>query len=196
MVMFFVSMSMVTILGPFYYEGVLNYGPEQVGLIFMVLPAVMMFGSPIAGRMFDRTHSPYYAMAGQILRGSSLLLLAYAFLSMNVPLTLAAFFFMGVGSSLFQSPNNTEMMMVLPKEKTGVASSVQATLRNLSMALGVSLATIMMTLLIGSMDYSAIAGGPLAGELAEAVSLAIVVSGLLSLVGALLSYQRRRPLDQ
>ena len=196
MVMFFMSMSMVTILGPFYYEGVLNYRPEQVGLIFMVLPAVMLFGSPLAGRMYDRTHSPLYATAGQIIRGSSLLLLAYAFLSLNVPLTLVAFFLMGIGSSLFQSPNNTEMMMTLPKEKTGVASSVQATLRNLSMALGVSLATIMMTLLMGSMDYSAITGGPMAGELAGAVSLAIVVSGLLSLVGAILSYQRRRPSER
>jgi EmrB/QacA subfamily drug resistance transporter len=193
MVMFFMSMSMVTILGPFYYEGVLNYHPEQVGLIFMVLPAVMMIGSPLAGRMYDRTHSPHYAVAGQLIRGITLLLLGYAFLSMNVPLTIIAFFFMGIGSSLFQSPNNTEMMMALPKEKTGVASSVQATLRNLSMALGVSLATIMMTVLIGSFDYSAVAGGPLAGELAGAVSLTIAVSGLLSLVGALLSYQRRRP---
>ncbi len=196
MVMFFVSMSMVTILGPFYYEGVLNYRPEQVGLIFMVLPAVMMVGSPLAGRMYDRTHSPLYATAGQMIRGSSLLLLAYAFVSLNVPLTLVAFFLMGIGSSLFQSPNNTEMMMTLPKEKTGVASSVQATLRNLSMALGVSLATIMMTLLMGSMDYSSIAGGPMAGELAGAVSLAIVVSGLLSLIGAALSYQRRRPSER
>jgi hypothetical protein len=69
MAMFFISVSMVTILGPFYYEGVLNYRPEQVGLIFMVLPAVMMFGSPIAGRMYDRTHSPYYAPLGQVVRG-------------------------------------------------------------------------------------------------------------------------------
>ncbi len=196
MAMFFISMSMVTILGPFYYEGVLNYRPEQIGLIFMVLPAVMMIGSPLAGRMYDRTHSPYYAPLGHITRGASLLLLAYAFLSVNVPLTLIAFFIMGIGSSLFQSPNNTEMMVSLPKEKTGVASSVQATLRNLSMALGVSLATIMMTLLIGSMDYSVIAGGPLSGELAAAISLAVVVSGLLSMIGALLSYQRGQPSER
>ena len=64
MVMFFMSMSMVTILGPFYYEGVLSYRPEQVGLIFMVLPAVMMIGSPLAGRMYDRTHSPLLRYGG------------------------------------------------------------------------------------------------------------------------------------
>jgi MFS family permease len=196
MALFFVSMSMVTILGPFYYEGVLNYRPEQVGLIFMVLPAVMMFGSPITGRMYDRTHSPYYAPFGQVIRGLSLFLLAFGFLTLNVPLTLIAFFAMGVGSSLFQSPNNTELMNSLPREKSGLASSVQATMRNLSMALGISLATILMTLLMGSMDYSAIAGGPLARELASAISLAVAVSGGLSLVGALLSYHRTAVTDR
>jgi EmrB/QacA subfamily drug resistance transporter len=190
MTMFFISISMVSILGPFYYEGVLNYRPEQVGLIFVVLPAVMMFGSPIAGRMYDRTHSLYYASAGQAIRGLSLLLLAYGTFTLDVPLTLVAFFIMGIGGSLFQSPNNTELMISLPREKSGVASSVQATVRNLSMAVGISLATILMTLLIGSMDYSAIAGGPLAGELASAVSIAVAVSGALSLVGALLSYHK------
>ncbi len=71
MAMFFISSNIVSVVGPFYYEGVLGYGPETVGLIFMILPAVMIFGSPIAGRMYDRTHSRHYSPVGQLIRGGS-----------------------------------------------------------------------------------------------------------------------------
>ena len=196
MIMFFMSMNMVTILGPFYYEGVLDYGPEQIGLIFMVLPTVTMFGSPIVGRMYDREPSRPYAAAGHAVRVFSFLLMAYSFLNLNVLLSVVGFFFMGIGSSLFQAPNNSDMMLSLPREKSGVASSLQATIRNLSMSMGVSLATILMTFMMGSMDYGAIAGGPLAGELASSVSIAVVVGGALSLIGVVISRMGERATEE
>jgi EmrB/QacA subfamily drug resistance transporter len=187
MVMFFLSFSMVTILGPFYYEGVLNYEATIVGLIFMVLPAVTMFGSPLVGRMYDARRFRPYASAGHIVRAGGFFIMAYGFLTVNVLLTVAAFFLMGVGSCLFQTPNNSEMMLALPREKSGLASSIQATTRNLSMAMGISTATILMTLMMGSMDYGAIAGGPLADELARSVAIAVSFGGVLSIVGAAIS---------
>lgn len=187
MVLFFVSINMVSILGPFYYEGVLNYDPETIGLIFVILPAVLMFGSPLVGQMYDRTRHRPYATLGHLVRAGALFLLAYGFLAHEVLITLAAFAIMGVGSSLFQTPNNTEFMLSLPREKSGLASSVQATARNLSAAVGVSLATLLMTLMMGSMDYSAIAGGPMADELASSVATAVAIAGTLSLAGAVIS---------
>jgi hypothetical protein len=44
-----------------------------------------------------------------------------------------------------------------------------------------------MPLMMGSMDYGAIAGGPLAGELSDSVAMAVAFGGILSLVGAILS---------
>ena len=99
MILFFVSMSMITILGPFYFEGVLNYDPETVGLIFVILPMVMMFGAPLVGRMYDKARFRPYATVGHIVRGLSLFLLAFGFLEQDIPLILVAFMFMGVGSS-------------------------------------------------------------------------------------------------
>ena len=187
MVMFFLSMSMVTILGPFYYVGVLNYDPAIVGLIFMVLPAVTMFGSPLVGKMYDARRFRPYAAAGHVVRAGGFFVMAFGFLVANVLMTIMGFFLMGVGSSLFQTPNNSEMMLALPKEKSALASSIQATTRNLSVAMGISIATILMTLMMGSMDYGAIAGGPLAGELARSVAIATSFGGALSLIGAAIS---------
>ena len=187
MMMFFASSVMVSALGPFYFEGVLGYSPEQVGLIFMVLPAVMVFGAPITGRMYDRTHSPYYSPIGHIIRGASLFLMAFAFVSTNFVLVLVAFFLMGIGSALFQSPNNTEVMIALPREKAGTASSMSATLRNLGLALGVTVGTIMLTVQMGTVNVSTISGGAGATDLANAVGVIMVVSGLVSFAGAVLS---------
>ena len=124
MAMFFISSNIVSVVGPFYYEGVLGYGPETVGLIFMILPAVMMFGSPVTGRMYDRTHSRHYSPVGQLVRAGSLFMLALGFYWQDLTTMLVAFGVMGVGSALFKSVNDTEVMITLPKEKTAVASSV------------------------------------------------------------------------
>lgn len=187
MIMFFLSMSMITILGPFYYEGVLDFDPTIVGLIFMVMPAVTMLGAPLVGKMYDSKRFRPYTITGHLIRAGSFFLMAYGFLILSPLLTVVSFFIMGIGSSLFQTPNNTEMMLALPREKSGLASSIQATARNLSMAMGISVATILMTLLMGSMDYGAISGGPLVGELARSVAIATVFSGVISIVGAAIS---------
>jgi len=187
MIMFFISMNMVTILGPFYFEGVLVYDPVTVGFIFMILPAITMFGSPLVGRIYDRKRIFPYTTLAHLIRALSFFMMAYGFMSANIPVVLVAFAVMGIGSCMFQTPNNAEMMMALPIKKSGLASSIQATTRNLSLAVGVSLATILMTLMMGSMDYGAIAGGPLAGELSDSVATAVAFGGFLSVIGAFIS---------
>lgn len=187
MVMFFISMNMVTILGPFYFEGVLVYDPVTVGFIFMILPAITMFGSPMIGRIYDRRRVFPYTTLAHLIRAAAFFMMAYGFMEANIPLVLVAFAVMGVGTCVFQTPNNAELMMALPIKKSGLASSIQATTRNLSLAVGVSLATILMTLMMGSMDYGAIAGGPLAGELSDSVATAVAFGGALSIVGAIIS---------
>jgi len=46
---------------------------------------------------------------------------------------------------------------------------------------------MLMTVLMGSMDYGAIAGGPLSNELARSVAIAVAFGGVLCLVGAVLA---------
>jgi EmrB/QacA subfamily drug resistance transporter len=196
MVMFFVSMNMVTILGPFYFEGVMVYGPTAVGLIFMILPAITMFGSPLIGRVYDRRRIFPYTTLAHLIRAAAFFMMAIGYHMEGLPIILSAFAVMGVGSCLFQTPNNAEMMMALPMRRSGLASSVQATTRNLSLAVGVSLATILMTVMMGSMDYGAIAGGPLADDLKGSVALAVAFGGAISMVGAIISRSGEKYLEQ
>jgi EmrB/QacA subfamily drug resistance transporter len=193
MAMFFISSNIVSVIGPFYYEGVLGYGPETVGLIFMILPAVMMFGSPITGRMYDRTHSRHYSPAGQLIRAGSLFLLALGFFWRDLTVMLLAFAVMGLGSALFKSVNDTEVMITLPKEKAGVASSVSATFRNLSIPVGTSLGTMLLVFQMGKVDLTGTLSSSVASNLSMAATVSVLVAGFLSMAGALISYSGNLP---
>ncbi|MGD0818659.1 MAG: MFS transporter, partial [Methanomassiliicoccales archaeon] len=192
MAMFFISSNIVSVIGPFYYEGVMGCGPETVGLIFMILPAVMMFGSPITGRMYDRTHSRHYSPAGQLIRAGSLFLLALGFFWQDLITMLMAFAIMGLGSALFKSVNDTEVMITLPKEKAAVASSVSATFRNLSIPIGTSLGTILLVFQMGKVDLTGALESPIASNLAMAATISVLVAGFVSLAGAVISYTGNR----
>lgn len=188
--LYFIALFMVNILGPFYFEGVLNLLPSQVGLVFLIIPVIMVVGSPVAGWLYDNHYSPYYAAVGMAVTTGSLLLLAVLSTRMDLLLIVLAFIPMTIGMVLFQSPNNTEIMSSLPAEKIGIASSVSATVRNLGMALGVSLASILLSISTSHAGYS----GPvlLAGPviLSSAFSLIMVVSAVLTLLAAGVSLLR------
>ena len=192
MAMFFISLNIVSVVGPFYYEGVLGYGPETVGVIFMILPAVMIFGSPITGRMYDRTHSRHYSPIGQLIRAGSLFLLALGFFWQDLVTMVVAFAIMGLGSALFKSVNDTEVMITLPKEKAAVASSVSATFRNLSIPIGTSVGPMLLVFQIGNVDLTGAFGTPLASTLATAATISVLFAALLSLAGAVISYLGNR----
>ena len=51
---------------------------------------------------------------------------------------------------LFQSPNNSLIMSTVPKDKLGIAGSVNGLIRNLGMVCGIALAT---ALLYNRMSY-------------------------------------------
>jgi len=188
--LYFIALFMVNILGPFYFEGVLNLLPSQVGLVFLIIPVIMVVGSPVAGWLYDNHYSPYYAAVGMAVTTGSLLLLAVFSTRMELLLIVLAFIPMTIGMVLFQSPNNTEIMSSLPVEKIGIASSVSATVRNLGMALGVSVASILLSVSTSIAGYTGpvLDAGPVI--LSSAFSLIMVVSAVLTLLAAAVSLLR------
>ncbi len=141
----FIANFMIMVVGPFYFEGVLNYRPAQVGLVFLISPALIMVVSPVAGTLFDRYRSRYLGVFGMIVVALACAIFSYCTLTQNVPFILLAFVLAGIGNGFFQSPNNTVLMSALPKEKIATASSVTATARNLGMALGISFGSILLS---------------------------------------------------
>ncbi|ACL17088.1 MFS transporter [Methanosphaerula palustris] len=192
MVLYFIANFMLGVIGPFYFEGVMGMEPTQVGLVYLVMPTIMVFLSPLTGWLYDRHHSPHYATIGMAVVAGALFVAGYASVRQDLTLILLAFAGVGIGSAFFQSPNNTDLMSALPPQKMGLASSVTATGRNLGMALGVSIATILISVFLrvfGNED--AVMGAPVS-VLAAAVGIVAVISGLICLLAGFFSYLRAR----
>ena len=187
LVIAFAANFMMAVVGPFYFEGVLGYRPSQVGLVFLINPAVMMIVAPIAGTLYDRYPKRNFASLGMLISTVAFAMLAYCTITVYIFGMLVAFVLFGIGVGLFQSPNNTIIMSALPKEKLAVASSVAATARNLGMTLGVSFGSILLSLQL------VIAGSPgdvLGADptlLARSISHIMMISAVLCLVVAILA---------
>ena len=149
MMLFFVSSFMMNVVGPFYFQGVMGLRPTQVGLLFLVVPLVMVVASPVAGWLYDMRHWRHYGTVGM-----AIVALCYFGLGiiarhwMNIAAMAGVFALLGVGSALFQSPNSTAVMNSLPRSQTAIASSVSAAIRNLGMTLGVALASLLLPLIL------------------------------------------------
>lgn len=190
MVLFFVASLMISVLGPFYFEGVMGYSASQVGAIYLIVPAIMAVGAPVAGWIYDKHQYRYFAPLGLAILASSMLLLGYmaGSTARDPMMMLLPFVTMGIGGVLFQSPNNTELMRALPMSKINIASSFTATARNLGMALGVSLSGVLVSLQLSQAGYygTILDAGPelLSSTISEVMTIAGVLCGLGALVAA------------
>ncbi|HPS92368.1 MAG TPA: MFS transporter, partial [Methanothrix sp.] len=192
MIIFFVSNLMISILGPFYFEGVRGYTPSQVGLIYLIVPAIMVIGAPVIGWIYDKHQFRYLAALGMAIMAVSMIRLGYlaASLGSDPRQMLFAFVFLGMGGAFFQSPNNTETMRSLPRDKINIASSFTATIRNLGMALGVSFSGVLVSLQLARAGYygTLLEAGPVL--LSSTVSRVMMLAGLLCIIGTVVSIYR------
>lgn len=193
LMLFFISSFMINVVGPFYFEGIMGFRPTQVGLLFLVVPLVMVVASPVAGWLYDIRRWRHYGMVGMAVVALCYIALGVVARSWySVTAVAGIFVLLGLGSALFQSPNSTEVMNSLPRGQTAVASSVSAAVRNLGMTLGVALSSLLLPL---QLRLAGAAGGVLdapKGLLASAIGNIMLLSGALCLLTVFI-LARNRP---
>ena len=99
---------------------------------------------------------------------------------------------MSIGMGLFQSPNNSLIMSTVPRDKLGVAGSVNALVRNMGMVCGIALATTllytMMSSKIGYRVTDYVVGRN--DAFIYGMKTVYITAGIISLVGAILTFLR------
>ncbi|MGC6176386.1 MFS transporter [Lacrimispora sp. 38-1] len=145
----FVALFCNNIILPFYLQDVMEFSPQKAGLIMMAYPLILMVAAPVSGHFSDKTGSEILTFVGLVF--TSIGLFFMSFLNENsAVITMVCFIgIMSVGNGLFQSPNNSLIMSTVPRDKLGVAGSINALVRNMGMVCGIALAT---TLLYGMMS--------------------------------------------
>jgi len=146
----FVAMFCSTIIQPFYLQDVMKFSPSLTGLILTVFPIVLGVVAPFSGHFSDKIGSEILTLIGLVLTSSGLLLMST--LNENSPIITMVFFTatMSLGTGLFQAPNTSLIMSTVPKDKLGIAGSINALVRNIGMICGIVLST---TLLYNRMSY-------------------------------------------
>lgn len=195
MVCIYMAFFMLNLIGPFYFEGVMNLKPSQVGLVFLIAPLIMVIASPLAGWLYDRYHLRILPSAGIVLTGISLFLLGYAVILQQLLLIILLFIPLSLGSSLFHSTSSTDIMRALPMQNSGLASSVSATLRNLGMTLGVCVAGILLTIELHAAGYTGHVQDAAPSVLAGVIGTILIIASILCGAGAVLYFTKNLLFD-
>lgn len=141
----FISMSGIMILMPFYLENVRSIEPKTVGLFLVTLPISMFVAAPLAGKLSDRIGFRVLTTAGLLSLATGLWLLSYLGLETPYWFVVVSLTFVGLGVGVFNTPNSSALMGSVGPELRAVASGVVGTSRNLGFAIGMALATAILS---------------------------------------------------
>jgi MFS transporter, DHA2 family, multidrug resistance protein len=159
---------------PFYLQHSLGQEAFATGLYMTPWPLVVAIAGPISGRLADRMSNGLLCAAGGAFLAMGLALAA--FWPIHGSLWPLVFFLMlsGFGFGIFQTPNNRNMLLSAPRERSGAAGGMQGTARLLGQTVGSVIMALLFTLT--------------SSEAAPRIGLA--VGAVLALAGGLVSVMR------
>lgn len=188
----FIAIFAFNFVMPFYLEMIMGYSPSRVGQILIIIPIVVSVVAPLSGWLYDKFESGYHSSIGMLIMAISLILLGIFISASSFMILAACFVAIGIGNGLFQSPNNNEVMSALPPHKSSTASSTLATVRNLGMAMGVSFASILLSIQLNACGFNGPVVGAAPAILSQAISGVLLAAGMLCLAGAGMSLLKGR----
>ena len=138
----FFGSSAARFMMPFYLQRVLQYSPEQVGLM-MIPPAVcMVLIGPFSGRVADRFGWRVPTVCGMALTAAGAFVLAFALQERSpVWLVIATMMMQSSGNGIFNSPNSSSILSVVDRSRYGVVSALTQLVRNSANVVSVAVST-------------------------------------------------------
>ncbi|AKG53080.1 hypothetical protein DGWBC_0395 [Dehalogenimonas sp. WBC-2] len=121
-----------------YLQVVRGYSAIETGLTVLPMPLTLMVVAPLAGRLTDRINMRFVLSAGMLL-----VAVALYFLSQITPETtrqalIIPLMIAGMGMGLVMAPLGAVVMASAPVNKSGAASGILTTLRQVGATLGIS----------------------------------------------------------
>ena len=134
----FFALGFYTFLMPFYLIDGLGYSAWHTGLTIAVVSVTTLVVAPVSGSLSDRIGTRLLCTAGISLICIALLLISRLDLQSSTADVVLRLVLFGVGSGLFQSPNNSSILGAAPRNRLGTASAMLATIRQAGISLGVA----------------------------------------------------------
>ncbi len=134
----------VMFLMPFYLMETRGFSVAYAGLLLTPVPAAMALLGPVSGALSDRIGSRFLSTMGLLVSGAGVIAFTGLGRETGILGILVRLLLVGIGMSLFQSPNSSALMGSVPRNRLGIASGMVATARNVGMVLGVSLSALVL----------------------------------------------------
>ncbi len=136
----FMAMFSNAILLPFFLTNIDGLSPSSVGLIITPFPLVMGITAPVSGYLSEKVKPVFLTTTGLCITTVGLTIMSRIDANTSVFHIALIQAFMGLGSGLFQSPNNNSVISSVPREKMGTAGGLNALMRNIGMVTGTAIA--------------------------------------------------------
>ena len=178
----FANMVMISL----YLQYLQGMTPMAAGVVLMAQPIVMALVSPYAGKLSDRIEARVIASFGMGITAFGLALLATIGATTPVPLIVVYLMTIGLGFSLFSSPNANAIMGSVASHQYGIAGSSVATMRVIGQVSSMGIVAMVFALILGPVQITPEVYPQLEYALhwCFAVSAAFCLPGIyLSLVG-------------
>ncbi len=175
-----------------YLQIVRGHSPEGAGWILIVQPVFQSVLSPLFGRLADRVSPAGLATAGMALCALGLGLISQIHAVTPIHAIVGMLALMGVGFSLFSSPNTTAVMGSVSPKSYGVASSFLATMRTMGMLCSMTVITLVFKHFMGDQPVSA----ETQSSFLASMHLCMVLFCFLCVAGVFCSMVRLKPVSR
>lgn len=167
-----------------YLQNVLGMKPDAAGYLLLVQPLTQALSSPFAGRLSDSMHPAKAASAGLLALGLGLLGVSSFGPDTGMAVVIAAQVLLGLGFSLFVSPNFNAIMGCVDPGHKGMASGFMTTMRGLGMSMSMSVTGIILAVWLGP-GHTAGAGP----EVLPALRACFALFGCVALMASWVSWR-------
>lgn len=175
------------VVGPFHLSLALGLDLARVGFVMSVGPLVAALMGVPAGRLTDRFGAGPMTSAGLSGMAVGSLGVALAPVHLGVAGYIAPVGVLTAGYALFQTANNTAIVVAAGAERRGVAAGMLSLARNVGLMAGVTVMGAVFAWGTGSSEPAAAAGADVAmgtrGVFLVASAVVVVATGLAHLTG-------------
>ena len=138
-----ISHSSTFFLLPFYLQGILNFTPTQVGVTIIFFSLVIVFLAPVGGWLGDRLGSRLLCTLGSVMTVISMLAFSRLGADAGYAAVIIPLMILGLGWSLFQSPNLSAVFSAVEPRHVGAVSGMSLTAANIANAVGVAVGSVL-----------------------------------------------------
>ena len=157
---------------PFYLQHGLGQSALATGLFMTPWPLAVALAAPTSGRLSDRVPTSVLCVAGGAALAVGLGLAALWPLARDIRPLVGFTVLSGLGFGFFQTPNNRNMLLSAPRERSGAAGGLQATARVSGQTAGAVIMTVLFTLVPGAAPRIGLGVAALLAAAAGLVSVA------------------------